>query len=192
MLRLSFPTAGLALGAVLLLTACGETEETTTTPEVGERPAAEETIATPETEQSLLDLIESEPRFSVLYNVLQAADLLETFENEGPLTIFAPSNEAFAKLPEGYSVEVLSAPENQDLLRQILAYHVVSGDITAAQISGRTGEADTLNGAKLAYDGSGAVVVVGREPGSAVVTIADLEAENGVIHVIDAVLLPPA
>jgi uncharacterized surface protein with fasciclin (FAS1) repeats len=181
-----------AAALAFALAACGGQDEDAVETNTRERPVADRALEASESEPSLRELIESEPRFSVLYEVLEAADLLTTFENQGPLTLFAPSNEAFAKLPDGYSVEVLSAPENRELLRNILAYHVVSGEVTAASIAGQEGEADTLTGDRLAYDGSGTVVVIGTDPSTAVVTIADLEAENGIIHVIDAVLLPPA
>ncbi|MCQ8185233.1 fasciclin domain-containing protein [Parvularcula maris] len=185
----------LGLGAaLLLLAACGGEPEapgdaaTEASDEVTEDAA--QTAA--DEEATLLSLIEEEPRFSVLREVLEAADLLSTFENQGPLTLFAPSNDAFAALPAGYSVEVLSAPENRELLKQILAYHVVSGRLPASDIVGKSGTADTLAGSGLSYDGTGTVPTIGTAPGEAVVTIPDLEASNGVIHVIDKVLLPPA
>jgi uncharacterized surface protein with fasciclin (FAS1) repeats len=183
-----------ASASLLLLAACGGEPEAPEGAETeAERQVTEDAAQMAgDEQQSVMQLIEEEPRFSVLREVLEAADLLETFEGQGPLTLFAPSNEAFAALPEGYSVEVLSAPENRALLREILAYHVVSGRLNAAAIVGESGQTETLAGSELSYDGTGTVPTIGEAPGEALVTIPDLEASNGVIHVIDKVLLPPA
>jgi uncharacterized surface protein with fasciclin (FAS1) repeats len=110
--------------------------------------------------------------------------LVETLQGEGPFTVFAPTDEAFAALPDGL-LEALLLPENVDVLTSILTYHVVSGAVFAADVT--TGDVATLEGSNIAIDTADGVVL----NGSATVTAADVEASNGVIHVIDAVILPP-
>lgn len=123
--------------------------------------------------------------FTTLVAAVQAAGLEETLRSEGPFTVFAPTDEAFAALPEG-TVEALLLPENKDKLTAILTYHVMAGKVTSGDIDGKTLEADTVNGAKLAVDATDGVKV-----GNATVSTADIYTSNGVIHVIDTVLLPP-
>jgi uncharacterized surface protein with fasciclin (FAS1) repeats len=110
--------------------------------------------------------------------------LVDTLKGEGPFTVFAPTDEAFAALPEG-TVENLLRPENRDQLVAVLTYHVVSGDVRAADVAGLT-EATTVQGGALAIDTSNGVRI-----NDATVTQADVVCSNGVIHVIDKVLLPP-
>ncbi|GGY39536.1 fasciclin domain-containing protein [Parvularcula lutaonensis] len=183
-----------ALPAALLtafIAACGGGDKASQSEGTG---ASSETSTTAEVEEgrSMLDVIREEPRFSTLRAAIEAADLEATFEEEGPMTLFAPNNEAFANLPEAASVEVLTAPANRDLLREILAYHVVPGRVQSSDLVGKASETETLNGTPLRYDGTGAVIQVGQVPATAVVTIPDIEATNGVVHVVDAVLLPPS
>lgn len=122
--------------------------------------------------------------FNTLVAAVKAADLVETLKGEGPFTVFAPTDEAFAKLPEG-TVESLLQPENKDKLRSILTYHVVSGKVMAADVV-KLSEAATVNGQKVAIVAEdGKVAVDGAN-----VVQTDIEASNGVIHVIDAVILP--
>lgn len=121
--------------------------------------------------------------FNTLVAAVQAADLVGTLKGDGPFTVFAPTDEAFAKLPDG-TVETLLLPENQDQLIAILTYHVVPAKVMAADVA--TGEAPTVNGKPLAVlVGSDGVMV-----GDARVVKTDVGASNGVIHVIDTVLLP--
>ena len=115
----------------------------------------------------------------------QAAGLEETLRSPGPFTVFAPTDDAFAALPEG-TVEDLLMPENQDQLVAILTYHVVPGTVMAADAAGSVVELETAQGDFLTVDGTGDGVTVN---GANVVT-ADIEADNGVIHVIDAVIIP--
>jgi uncharacterized surface protein with fasciclin (FAS1) repeats len=122
--------------------------------------------------------------FKTLVAAVTAAGLGETLKGEGPFTVFAPSDDAFAKLPAG-TVDDLVKPENKDKLTAILTYHVLPGKVMAADIAGKKLEPATVNGETLHVDATSGVKV----NGASVVT-ADIEATNGVIHVIDAVLMP--
>ncbi len=186
-------TQALAACAVFALAACGDAgvddidddgqRETATGAEV-----QSDDVSVDIEEQTVLDILQSEPRFSTLLAAVEAANLAMTFETEGPITIFAPNNDAFANLPEAVSVDVLTAPENQALLKDILSYHVVAGRVGSDDLADGPQLLETIGGETLEVDGSGAVVSVG----GAVMTIADLDAENGVVHTIDTVLIPPA
>lgn len=121
--------------------------------------------------------------FNTLVAAVTAAGLAETLSGDGPFTVFAPTDDAFAQLPAG-TVENLLKPENKDQLVAILTYHVVPAEVKAADV--QTGEAPTVNGAKLQLNKSEAGVKVNN----ANVTAADVQASNGVIHVIDTVLIP--
>lgn len=124
--------------------------------------------------------------FQTLAAALQAADLIEALKGPGPFTVFAPTDEAFAKLPEG-TVESLLLPENKATLTAILTYHVVAGEVLAADVVNLS-SATTLNGAAVEINVSDNGVMVG----TAKVVQTDVMASNGVIHVIDSVILPPA
>ncbi|MEX2529895.1 MAG: fasciclin domain-containing protein [Gemmatimonadota bacterium] len=120
--------------------------------------------------------------FQTLVAAIQAAGLVETLSGEGPFTVFAPTDEAFAQLPEG-TIEALLA--DVDALREILTYHVVPGRVTAAQVV-QLDEATTVQGGTVSISTSGDTVRIN----DARVVTADIEASNGIIHVIDAVILP--
>jgi len=122
--------------------------------------------------------------FNTLATALQAAGLTDTLKSRGPFTVFAPTDEAFSKLPAG-TVESLLKPENKEKLKAILLYHVVSGDVTAAQVV-KLSAAKTVNGQDLKLTVNDGTVMVN----DAKVVKADVSASNGVIHVIDTVLLP--
>ncbi|MCH8541560.1 MAG: fasciclin domain-containing protein [Opitutales bacterium] len=122
--------------------------------------------------------------FSTLVAALEAAGLEGTLSGEGPFTVFVPSNEAFEALPEG-TVDFLLQEENRDMLTSILTYHVVPGKIMASDVE--TGAVTTVNGADLTL----VVSDEGVNVGAAMIVDTDIEASNGVIHVIDAVILPP-
>ena len=127
--------------------------------------------------------------FSTLVTALKAADLVEALQGEGPFTVFAPTNQAFAELPEG-TLENLLKSENKAKLQAILKYHVVSGKVTAKDVI-KLEEAKTLQGAKVGIQTEdGTVMLEGKTVAS--VTKTDIMASNGVIHVIDSVLMPPA
>ena len=121
--------------------------------------------------------------FTTLLAAAEAAGLVDALKGEGPLTVFAPTDEAFAKLPEG-TIESLLLPENKETLAGILQMHVISGKVKSKDLAGKTLNAETLNGT-VAIDGTDGVTVNGAK-----VVTADIKASNGVIHVIDTVLLP--
>ncbi|HTV13284.1 MAG TPA: fasciclin domain-containing protein [Acidobacteriaceae bacterium] len=123
--------------------------------------------------------------FKTLLTAVKAAGLDKTLEGKGPYTVFAPTDAAFAKLPAG-TLDALLKPENKSKLRAILLYHVVPGDVTAAQVTQMT-SAKTAEGADLKISVKNGTVMVD----DATVVKADVTASNGVIHVIDTVLMPP-
>ena len=125
--------------------------------------------------------------FKTLAAALGAADLVATLKGAGPFTVFAPTDEAFAKLPAG-TVETLLKPENKDKLKEILLLHVVPGTVYAADVVKLT-EAKTAGGKTVSISTEGGVKV-GTATGKANVVKTDIKASNGVIHVIDAVILP--
>jgi uncharacterized surface protein with fasciclin (FAS1) repeats len=177
--------AGVAIAA-LALTGCAPAEEAVEpveTSEVEETPTEEATeeAATPGT---IVDVAVGAGTFNTLAAALTAAGLVETLQGDGPFTVFAPTDDAFAALPEGL-LEALLLPENVGVLQAILTYHVVSGTVLAADVT--TGDVPTVEGSSIAVDTSMGVVLNGTSN----VTATDILASNGVIHVIDAVLLPP-
>lgn len=122
--------------------------------------------------------------FNTLVAAVQAADLVDTLKGEGPFTVFAPTDEAFAALPAG-TVDNLLLPENKDQLVAILTYHVIPGRVMSADIDGQTLSVETVQGGELEVDATSGVMI-----NDATVVTADVEASNGVIHVIDTVLIP--
>ena len=137
-------------------------------------------------EKDIVDTAVSAGQFKTLAAALGAAGLVDTLKAAGPFTVFAPTDAAFAKLPAG-TVENLLKPENKDQLTAILTYHVVAGKVMAADVV-KLSEAKTVNGASVKIAVNGDKVMVN----DATVSAADVAASNGVIHVIDTVLLPPA
>lgn len=124
--------------------------------------------------------------FTTLVAAVQAAGLEETLRGEGPFTVFAPTDEAFAALPEG-TVESLLLPENLETLQAVLTYHVLPGKVMSADIAGQELSVATVEGSEVMVNATDGVMV-----DSANVVTADIETSNGVIHVIDAVILPPS
>ena len=144
----------------------------------------------------IVDIAAGSPDHTTLVAAVKAADLVETLKSAGPFTVFAPTNAAFAKLPKG-TVETLLKPENKSKLAGILTYHVVAGNLDAAAVldaikkgMGKVVVTTVAGGKLTATLVNGKVVLTDENGGSATVTTADLKASNGVIHVIDAVLLP--
>ena len=137
-------------------------------------------------EKDIVDTAVAAGQFETLAAALTAAGLVDTLKGPGPFTVFAPTDEAFAALPAG-TVEDLLKPENKDQLIAILTYHVVPGEVMAADVVTLT-EAETVNGAMVEVKVDGSNVMINN----AEVTTTDIEASNGVIHVIDTVLLPPS
>ncbi len=138
-----------------------------------------------ETEPDIVDIASSNDDFSTLVAAVSAAGLVDTLKGDGPFTVFAPTNAAFAALPAG-TVEDLLKPENKDKLVAILTYHVVAGEVTSDQLAGKRQDVATVQGETAHIDGRKGVKV-----NKSRVTTADIMASNGVIHVIDRVLLPP-
>jgi uncharacterized surface protein with fasciclin (FAS1) repeats len=136
-------------------------------------------------EKDLVDTAVSAGQFQTLVTALNAAGLVDTLNGPGSFTVFAPTDAAFAKLPAG-TVESLLKPENKARLRAILTYHVVPGTVMAADAL-KLKQAKTVNGQMIAVKANGEVVTINN----AKVTASDVVASNGVIHVIDTVILPP-
>jgi uncharacterized surface protein with fasciclin (FAS1) repeats len=134
--------------------------------------------------KDIVDTAVAAGSFKTLVTALEAADLVGTLKGAGPFTVFAPTDEAFAKLPAGTLADLLK-PENKDKLRAILTYHVVAGKVTAAKVV-KLSSATTVNGQAVRISTSGGTVKVN----DAQVIKTDIVASNGVIHVIDTVLLP--
>lgn len=135
----------------------------------------------------IIDVAVGAGSFNTLAAALTAAGLVDTLKGNGPFTVFAPTDAAFAKLPAG-TVENLLKPQNRAQLISILTYHVVPGDIRANQLLGKITPATTVQGRRVSVNGQGGRV---RVNGVNVIS-ADVLASNGVIHVIDTVLMPPA
>ena len=134
--------------------------------------------------KDIVDTAVSAGQFSTLVAALQAAGLVEALKGAGPFTVFAPTDEAFSKLPEG-TVDELLTPEKQSQLQEILKYHVASGKAMAGDVVALD-LVETLTGDSLPIQVSGDTVMVG----DATVIQTDIECSNGVIHVIDSVLIP--
>ncbi len=134
--------------------------------------------------KDIVDTAAANQQFETLVAAIKAAGLVDTLKGDGPYTVFAPTNEAFAKLPAG-TLEDLLKPENKDKLVAILTYHVVPGKIMSGDIAGKKTMVGTVEGSKLNVDATNGVKV-----DEATVISADIETSNGVIHVIDTVVLP--
>ena len=147
-------------------------------------PAPPATITYANTQPDIVDTAISAGSFNTLVAAVQAAGLVETLKGPGPFTVFAPTDAAFAALPAG-TVEDLLRPENRDQLTSILTYHVVSGKVLSSDLAGQQLAASTVQGTTVAIDGTSGVSV-----NNANVVTADIGTSNGVIHVIDTVLIP--
>jgi uncharacterized surface protein with fasciclin (FAS1) repeats len=182
--------AALAVASTLALAACSSSsEESTSEPTMAETAAAEEApadeaaAAAPAGAGTIVDIASSTDGFSTLVAAVQAGGLVETLQGEGPFTVFAPTDEAFAALPPGL-VDALLLPENKDTLVKILTYHAVPGTVMSTDIM--DGEVATVEGQNVTLSTADGVTVNGAK-----VIQADIVADNGVIHVIDAVIVPP-
>jgi uncharacterized surface protein with fasciclin (FAS1) repeats len=181
-----------AFALLFTFAACGggdsktaETEEEETTEEMAtEEMAAEEEPAMEEEAQDIVALAMGTESLSTLVAAVKAGGLVETLQGEGPFTVFAPTNEAFAALPEG-TLDDLLKPENKEKLASILTYHVVAGKVMSTDLSDGM-KAKTVNGAEVTI-----TTADGAKVNGANVVSADVAASNGVVHVIDAVILPP-
>ena len=162
-----------AIAAALTLAACGSDDE------ASEDTVAEEVVA----DGDIVAVASGNPDFSTLVAALSAAGLVETLQGEGPFTVFAPTDAAFAALPEGL-LEKLLLPENIAVLTAILTYHVVPGMVMSTDVT--AGDVATVEGSTIAITTDMGVMVNGAN-----VVAVDVAASNGVIHVIDAVIVPP-
>jgi transforming growth factor-beta-induced protein len=172
----------------LVLAACAPAATPTEAPVAEPEPtAAPEPTAMPEPEpMDIVDTAVADGRFQTLVAAVTAAELVDTLKGEGPFTVFAPTDDAFAALPEG-TVESLLLPENKQALTDILLYHVVSGKVMAADVV-TLESATTVLGKDVAIKVDMGNVYIN----DAQVIITDIETSNGIIHVIDSVILPPA
>lgn len=175
--------AVVSIAAALTLSACSSSSDEATT---AETTSAAEEVEVMEEEAgtgTIVDVASSTEGFSTLVAAVSAAGLVDTLNGEGPFTVFAPTDEAFAALPAGV-LDALLLPENKDVLTQILTYHVVPGQVMAADVT--DGEVATVEGQSVTLSTADGVTVNGAN-----VIQADVVTSNGVIHAIDAVLLPP-
>ena len=172
--------AGIAV-ALVMLSACGSDGAESTEETVTEETVAEATEMTEAGD--IVAVASSTDGFGTLVAALTAAGLVETLQGAGPFTVFAPTDAAFAALPAGL-LDKLLLPENKDVLVSILTYHVVPGMVMSADIM--AGDVATVEGSSVKLETSYGVKVNGAN-----VTAADVAASNGVIHVIDAVIVPP-
>ncbi|HSK26906.1 MAG TPA: fasciclin domain-containing protein [Jiangellales bacterium] len=189
-------TAAAGLVAMLVLAGCGddgdaETAETPDTaatveesPSETAEPTEEPTEEATEEAGTIVDVAAGNPDFSTLVAAVEAAGLAETLSGPGPFTVFAPTNEAFEALPPGV-LDALLLPENSALLTQVLTYHVLAAEVPSSDVT--DGEVATVQGEAVTLSTATGVTV-----NDATVIIPDVEASNGVIHAIDAVLVPPS
>jgi uncharacterized surface protein with fasciclin (FAS1) repeats len=174
--------AVVSIAAALTLSACSSSSDEATTAETTS--AAEEAEVMEEAGTgTIVDVASSTEGFSTLAAAVSAAGLVDTLNGEGPFTVFAPTDDAFAALPAGV-LDALLLPENKDVLTQILTYHVVPGQVMAADVT--DGDVATVEGQSVTLSTADGVTVNGAK-----VIQADVVTSNGVIHAIDAVLLPP-
>lgn len=152
--------------------------------------------ATAQSTKDIVDIAAGSADHTTLVAAVKAAGLVETLKSSGPFTVFAPTNAAFAKLPAG-TVESLLKPESKAALTGILTYHVVAGNLDAAAVvaaikkgNGKVEVATVAGGKLTASMEKGKVILTDEKGGKATVTTADLKGSNGVIHVIDTVLMP--
>jgi len=177
-----FTMLAVATFTALAFTACNGTE--TKTEETTAEAVKEEVMAPPAAAKDVVDIAIGSPDHTTLVAAVTAAGLVETLKGTGPFTIFAPTNAAFTALPAG-TVDGLLKPESKAALTNILTYHVVSGNVKAADLTDGQ-KVKTLQGEELTVSvKDGKVMINGAN-----VTAADLTGSNGVVHVIDAVLMP--
>jgi uncharacterized surface protein with fasciclin (FAS1) repeats len=186
-----FFVIGALVSAAIVVTGCTAPADTASAPSAQAETSSAATPAaapapTPMATGDIVDIAVAAPQFSTLVAAVQAAGLVDTLKGAGPFTVFAPTNEAFAKLPAG-TLENLLKPENKAQLVALLTYHVLPGKVMAADVAGSQATPATVQGATLAVDGRSGVKV-----NNATVIAADIAAKNGVIHGIDTVLMPPA
>lgn len=185
--------------ACLLLASCADTKKSTedTTADTETTEASSEVVMSePEVTPNIVGVAVGNDNFSTLVAAVKAADLVETLSGAGPFTVFAPTNDAFGKLPEG-TVDNLLKPENKSTLSGILTYHVVSGKYEASAVidaikkNNGNFSVSTVNGGTITLSlKDGNVMLTDENGGMSTVIMADVAASNGVIHAIDSVVMP--
>jgi uncharacterized surface protein with fasciclin (FAS1) repeats len=173
----------LIVGGIYLANRSGDDSPRAST---AEKTPAQDTASS---RQTLVDAASSNQDFSTLVSAVKAADLVPTLSGEEKYTVFAPTNSAFEKLPAG-TLDTLLKPENKEMLKGILTYHVVSGEVLSSELSNGQ-KIMTVNGGELmvAIEG-GMVYLVDAKQGRSMVTQADIKVDNGIIHAIDTVVMP--
>lgn len=190
-----------AIGLAVFMGACGTddtngdataTDETTMTTEMTTEETTEEMTEKPAATGNIVETAMAAGDFTTLTQALEAAGLVETLEGPGPFTVFAPTDEAFAALPEGQLEELLADPTGD--LAQILQFHVIEGDVMAEDVMGMDGEmVQTLQGTEFMVEVEGETVALVDGAGNRITVVqTDIPATNGVIHAIDGVMMPPA
>ncbi len=182
---------GLAAAASLTLAACGSDSSSEDTASPTAASTMESTTSASPSEAAsdeastndIVGVASANPTTSTLVTALDAAGLVEALQAPGPFTVFAPTDDAFAALPEGV-LDKLVQPQNQEALQKVLTYHVVEGAVPSSEVT--DGSVPTLEGQDITLSTANGVTV-----NDATVTTPDIEASNGVIHLIDSVLLPP-
>lgn len=179
-LLVAFTALGLSLG-------CATSPDPATADNASNADAPTEQAPAESTESSdIVDTAVAAGSFETLVAAVKAADMVDVLKGDGPFTVFAPTDEAFAKLPAG-TLDDLLKPENKAKLQAILKYHVVAGKVSSKQVVTMS-DAETVEGSKIMIEASDAGVKINE----ANVIKADIDCTNGVIHVIDSVILPPS
>jgi uncharacterized surface protein with fasciclin (FAS1) repeats len=179
--------AGLTIGACSSTGA--ESTSASTTPTTGSMTENAPQTSAPASDKTIVDIAASNPDFSTLVTAVKAAGLAGTLSGPGPFTVFAPTDAAFEKLPPG-TLDTLLQPANKEQLSNVLTYHVVPATVMAADVE--PGPVTTVNGATFTVSAdAGKVALTDARGGAVNVVKTDIVASNGVIHVIDGVLLPP-
>jgi len=155
-----------------------------TAPSIPSTPSNPSTSTTKTKSNTIVDVASSNKSFSILVTALKAAGLVETLSGKGPFTVFAPTDEAFKALPQG-TLEMLLKPENKAVLVKVLTYHVVAGKVMAEDV--KPGNVKTVEGSPFTVKVDGGIVMIN----AARLTQVDVPASNGVIHVLDKVIIPP-
>lgn len=191
-----FKIITLSFLASMTIISCGEEKKEVKEVMDTAEEQVEEVVTDMQKMPTIVSVASGNDNFSTLVTAVQAADLVETLNGAGPFTVFAPTNDAFAKLPEG-TVSTLVQPENKETLTGILTYHVVAGAYKAADvieaINSNNGsfEVKTVQGGTITLSlRDGSVLLTDVNGGSATVIMADVLASNGVIHAIDTVVMP--
>ncbi|MFM2429100.1 MAG: hypothetical protein RLZZ511_313 [Cyanobacteriota bacterium] len=184
MQRIAFSKTVKTIGLAVMLSAMAATAANACPSKNGNKMAKPPVATRPAQVGTITEIAAGNSQFSTLVAAVKAAGLAETLAGEGPFTVFAPTNEAFAALPKG-TVENLLKPENRAALQKVLTYHVVPGNLMAKDL--RSGKVATVEGNSVAVQ----VGKMGVKINDVNVVAADVSAKNGVIHVIDRVLLPP-